>query len=118
MHKKKIAAARLLDKIEFELQQIGYWQSTPLPEEKFENMGAFGMNIMAFSQWLQFVFLPQARKAVSGAREFPGESDVSVQAVREFDGDPNAGNLVSLLCEFDAVVEGREDKPLKHRGTE
>src|SRR5258708_31048148 len=111
---KAIAAAELLEKIEAELKQIGYWQSAPLPEEKFENMGAFGMNTMAFSQWLQFVFIPEARKAVSGEREFPSESNVSVQAIREFDGDPNVGNLVSLLCEFDAVVEGREDKPLKH----
>jgi uncharacterized protein YqcC (DUF446 family) len=102
---KAIAAAALLDKIEAELRQIGYWQSTPLPAEKFNNMGAFGMNTMAFSQWLQFVFLPQARKAVSGERKFPGSSNVSVQAIREFDGDPNTGNLVSLLCEFDAVVE-------------
>jgi uncharacterized protein YqcC (DUF446 family) len=105
MHKKKIVAARLLDEIEAELKQIGYWHSAPLPEEKFDNMGAFGMNTMAFSQWLQFVFLPQARKAVSGEREFPSESNVSVQAIREFDGDPNAETLVSLLCEFDALVE-------------
>jgi uncharacterized protein YqcC (DUF446 family) len=105
---KAMAAANLLDKIEAELRQIGYWQSTPLPEEKFRNMGAFGMNTMAFSQWLQFVFLPQARRAVSGEREFPGSSDVSVQAIREFDGDPNTGDLVSLLCEFDAVIEDQD----------
>lgn len=106
---KATAAAALLDKIEAELKQIGYWQSTPLPKEKFNNMGAFGMNTMAFSQWLQFVFLPQARKAVSGEREFPASSDVSVQAIREFDGDSNAGDLVSLLCEFDAVIEDGEE---------
>ena len=109
MQKKNIAAGRLLDKIESELKQIGYWQSTPLPEEKLDYMGAFGMNTMAFSQWLQFVFLPQARKAVSGEREFPSESNVSGQAIREFDGDPNAEALVSLLCEFDAVVESSEE---------
>ncbi len=105
---KTIAAASLLDKIESELKAIGYWQSSPLPQEKFDNMGAFGMNTMAFSQWLQFVFLPQARKAVSGEREFPSHSHVAAQAVREFDGDTNAADLVSLLCEFDAVVEGGE----------
>jgi uncharacterized protein YqcC (DUF446 family) len=106
---KNTAAAELLDKIESELRRINYWQSTPLPEEKFDDMGAFGINTMAFSQWLQFVFLPQARKAVSGEREFPSESNVSAHAVREFDGDLDAATLVSLLCEFDAVVEGREE---------
>ena len=106
---KAVAAAELLDKIEAELKQAGYWQSTPLSEDKFNNMGAFGMNTMTFSQWLQFVFLPQARKAVSGEREFPSKSNVSAQAIREFDGDPGAETLVSLLCEFDAVVEGSEE---------
>ncbi|HWX56441.1 MAG TPA: YqcC family protein [Verrucomicrobiae bacterium] len=108
MQRKNVAAAAgLLDRIESELKRINYWQSAPLPKEKFADMGAFGMNTMAFSQWLQFVFLPQARKAVSGERELPTSSDVSVQGVREFDGDPNAGNLVSLLCEFDALVNGQ-----------
>jgi uncharacterized protein YqcC (DUF446 family) len=106
---KAIAAAELLDKIESELKRINYWQSTPLSEDKLDNMGAFGMNTMAFSQWLQFVFIPQARRAVTGAREFPSESNVAVQAIREFDGDPDAGDLVSLLCEFDALIEGGEE---------
>jgi uncharacterized protein YqcC (DUF446 family) len=105
MQRKNVAAAAgLLDRIESELKRINYWQSAPLPKEKFANMGAFGMNTMAFSQWLQFVFLRQARQAVSGEREFPASSDVSVRAIREFDGDPNTGDLVSLLCEFDELV--------------
>jgi uncharacterized protein YqcC (DUF446 family) len=106
---KAIAAAELLDKIESELKRINYWQSTPLSEDKFDNMGAFGINTMVFSQWLQFVFIPQARRAVSGERELPNSSDVSVQAIREFDGDPDAGDLVSLLCEFDALIKGGEE---------
>jgi hypothetical protein len=32
---------------------------------------------------------------------------VGAQAIREFDGLNEASDLVSLLCEFDAIVEGR-----------
>jgi len=62
------------------------------------------MDTMTFTQWLQFVFLPRVREAAASG-EFPNSSSVGAQAVREFDGEPDADHLVTLLSEFDALFD-------------
>lgn len=107
----RAALARQLDAIEAELHRIGWWQHAPLPAEKLQFTQAFGADTMAFSQWLQFVFLPNAREAVAGKRALPRRSMVGAQAVREFDGDEEAEHLCSLLSSFDVAIEGKKLPP-------
>jgi uncharacterized protein YqcC (DUF446 family) len=97
-------AARYADAIEAEMRSIGFWQSAALRPEQLAFKQAFAMDTMTFAQWLQFIFLPRVREAVASNR-FPGSSSVGAQAVREFDGDPEAGRLVTLLAEFDALFD-------------
>ena len=107
----RAALARQLDAIEAELRHIGWWQLAPLPPEKLQFTQAFGADTMAFSQWLQFVFLPNARQAVDGKRPLPRRSMVGAQAVREFDGVEEAEQLCSLLSSLDVAIEGRKLPP-------
>jgi len=86
------------------MRRIGYWQSEPLRPEQMDFTQAFAMDTMTFAQWLQFVFLPRVREAAA-ANQFPAGSSVGTQAVREFDGDPNAGVLTTVLAEFDALFD-------------
>ena len=65
------------------------------------------MDTMAFSQWLQFIFVPRVKQIVEDKEEFPTSSMVAVQATREFDGDDKADRLVELLSEFDALFDTR-----------
>ncbi len=95
---------RSADLIEAEMRRIGYWQSDPLRPEQMEFTQAFAMDTMNFAQWLQFIFLPRVREAAA-SNQFPSGSSVGAQAVREFDGDPHAGDLVTLLAEFDALFD-------------
>jgi uncharacterized protein YqcC (DUF446 family) len=95
---------RYLDQIEAEMRRIGMWQAEPLRPEHMKFTKAFGMDTMAFSQWLQFIFLPRVREAVA-KNSFPKGSSVGAQAVREFDGQPEADRLLTLLSEFDALFE-------------
>ena len=97
---EKIAAT--VDKIEAEMKRIRYWELVPLKPEQMDFTQAFAMDTMSFAQWLQFVFLPRVREAIT-ANDFPSSSSVGTQAVREFDGDPNADELVTLLSEFDTL---------------
>jgi uncharacterized protein YqcC (DUF446 family) len=92
--------------IEFELRRIGYWSPDPLPEEAYDFREAFAMDTMAFSQWLQFILIPRVRQIIKQEGTFPTDSMVGAQAVREFDGDTDAGQLVKLLSEFDALFRG------------
>lgn len=96
--------SRYADEIEAEMRRIGMWQESPLRPEQLRFEQAFAMDTMTFSQWLQFVFLPGVREAVA-ANSFPSESNVGVQAVREFDGLPDGNRLVTLLSEFDSLFE-------------
>jgi uncharacterized protein YqcC (DUF446 family) len=92
------------DRIEAEMRRIGWWQSESLRPERLNFKQAFAMDTMTFAQWLQFIFLPRIREAAA-ANEFPSSSSVGAQAAREFDGDPDAGGLVSLLSEFDTLFD-------------
>ncbi len=93
--------------IEVEMKAIGYWSAEPLPESAYQFRKAFGMDTMAFSQWLQFIFIPRVRQIVAERGQFPERSMVAAQAVREFDGDPNASRLLSLLSDFDRLFDGK-----------
>jgi uncharacterized protein YqcC (DUF446 family) len=98
--------AAKLNEVEAEMHAIGFWQASPLRPDQLEFSGAFGLDKMTFSQWLQFIFIPRVREAIA-THQFPSSSDVGVQAVREFDGEPRAAHLASLLSEFDALFRGR-----------
>jgi uncharacterized protein YqcC (DUF446 family) len=99
-HPSAVAAAA--DRIEAELRRLGWWSAAPLLPEQYAFHQAFAMDTMAFSQWLQFVFLPRVRDAVASG-EFPPGSMVAAQAMREFDGQEEAGPLISRLSAFDAL---------------
>lgn len=96
--------ARYADEIEGAMRSQGFWQDKALRPEQLNFKQAFGMDTMTFTQWLQFVFLPRVREAIA-ANQFPQSSSVGAQAVREFDGNPDADRLVTLLSEFDALFE-------------
>ena len=92
------------DQIESEMRSSGFWQNEPLRPEQLDFEQAFAMDTMSYAQWLQFIFLPRVREAVA-ANQFPSGSSVGAQAVREFDGAPDADRLVTLLSEFDALFD-------------
>ncbi len=87
---------------------MGVWSSIPLPEEKFENMGAFGINTMAFVEWIQFMLLPVMQEIIKDKETLPSDSMISVYAVREFNGDNRYAHLYDLLRQLDDMANGRK----------
>jgi uncharacterized protein YqcC (DUF446 family) len=98
------AAAALADMLQAELERLGRWSREPLPPEAFEDMGAFGTNTMSFEQWLQFVLLERIREIIGERGQFPGGAQLSVHAVRELDGDPDAERLIAILRKIDLLA--------------
>lgn len=94
-----------IEQIEAELRRLGMWAPSPPPDEAFESTVAFHGDTMPFEQWLQFVLVPRVRSALAGEGSFPTRSMVGVRAVREYDGHPDADRLVTLLSDFDRLVE-------------
>lgn len=106
LEETRAKAERMITEIETEMKHIGYWRSESLPPEAYSFQQAFAMDTMTFSQWLQFVFLRRVHQIIEEKGSFPTKSMVGTQAIREFDGDPLAAQLVSLLNEFDGLFNG------------
>ena len=98
-------ASEYADKIEQELRRLNAWQSEPLPEAAYRSTRPFGGDTMSFHQWLQFVLIPRVRDIIANRGTFPPQSRVGAYAVRELDGDHEAGELISLLSKFDRFIE-------------
>jgi uncharacterized protein YqcC (DUF446 family) len=92
-----------IDAIEAEMKSIGLWQAAPLRPEQYHFQQAFGMDTMAYSQWLQFIFIPRVNNIIAEHGQFPKSRSVGVQAMREFDGVTEASRLLALLSEFGAM---------------
>lgn len=89
--------------IEAEMKRIGWWREEPLPPEMYDFTQAFAMDTMPYVYWLQFILIPRVHAIIAEHGQFPPESSVGTQAIREFDGQDEAAGLVHLLCEFDAL---------------
>jgi uncharacterized protein YqcC (DUF446 family) len=92
-----------LELIENEMKKINLWQAEPLKEEQYDFRAAFALDTMAYSQWLQFIFIPRVHKIINEKGEFPSSSQVGTQGMREFDGINEAQRLVELLNDFDGL---------------
>lgn len=101
-------AASYADRIENELRALNAWQTEALPDAAYESEEAFFADTMTFYQWLQFVLLPRVRETIAGHGGFPRSSSVGAYAIRELDGQDEAGDLIQVLCEFDHWIEGRQ----------
>jgi uncharacterized protein YqcC (DUF446 family) len=104
----KVDAKRVrsrLDKVIEEMKNQSIWD-VPRPDDSaFVEMGAFGMNTMAFSQWLRWVFIPNVERMILAGGPWPHGSSVAVQAAREGDTDPSIAALVSPLSHFDDLFD-------------
>lgn len=93
--------------IEGELKRLKRWNPSPLPPEKFTDMGAFGENTMSFEQWLQFILIPRINEIADQKGEFPENSMLAPYAIRYFDGDYEADDLHQLLFDLDTLINKR-----------
>ena len=92
------------------MKRIGYWSLTPPDLQAKIAQGEMKSFVDAppFELWLQQIFIPHARKAVSEG-DLPKQSQVGLMALRQYDYHshvPEAQGLLSLLHELDRLVEG------------
>ena len=90
-----------LNLIEAELRRLGYLAGEIRPVENVT--AAFGYGQMTFEHWLAHVFLPNARAAVESG-DLPASSSVGTAAIRNFDGNDEAAELISMLIRFDERI--------------
>lgn len=97
------------DAIERELKRIGLWSAEALPPAAYQYRGAFAMDTMSFEQWLQFVLLPEIRRAADAQQPLPKETMVGTRGIIEFDGLDHSDALISQLCQLEAWLNSLPD---------
>lgn len=85
------------------MKDAGVWETQRPPDAAFENMGAFGINTMPFTDWLRWMFVPNVERLIASDGPWPTSSQVSAQAAREGDTDEVVNSLVPALSAFDQL---------------
>lgn len=97
--------ADLILGIEAEMRRIGLWQSERPDAEALSSLVPFCHDTLAFSQWLQWVFLPKMKAVVETEEDFPASSDITPLAEYSFERLPQqTGRLLELIAAFDDFI--------------
>ncbi|HAS15433.1 MULTISPECIES: YqcC family protein [Idiomarina] len=102
-------AARLLDRIERELNSLGLWQSHQPPVQALESQQPFAVDTLEFHQWLQFIMLPRMWSLVDSQRPLPEGVAVSPMAAHTYRNElEQYEQLIALIREFDVLLSGTD----------
>ncbi|HWQ09724.1 MAG TPA: YqcC family protein [Holophaga sp.] len=106
MHPPEQALATKLLEIEAEMKRIRFWSPGPEPTPDPSQLYA---GLPSFEQWLQFVFLPGIRGALStGCWDGVPRYRVGVAALRNYDYHavvPGAAGLMRLCFELEQLLD-------------
>jgi uncharacterized protein YqcC (DUF446 family) len=97
-----------LIRIEMELRQLGVWEPSSPPAEALQSTQPFGIDRLAFNQWLQFVFIRRMKVLIEAGYPLPEVSGMAPMAEEHFNGRQVSGQrLVNELSEMDRLLSGQ-----------
>lgn len=93
--------------IEAEMRRIEVWSSEPPSEQALASTQPFCIDTLAFTEWLQFVFLVRMKVIVEQGRGLPDVSGIAPMAEEYFRARPEPGErLVRELEAIDRLISG------------
>lgn len=96
----------LLDALEREMRARDLWQGTPPPRDAFDSNVPFFADQMAFTEWLQWVFVARFRAIVEGGHPLPDNCQVAPMAEEALRGmDTDVSRITTLLVEVDMLFD-------------
>lgn len=103
-------ASRVADsiiRIEMELRRLGVWESQSPSVEALQSTQPFGIDRLAFNQWLQFVFISRMKLLVEQGQTLPQVSGMAPMAEEYFRSRQESGRrLIDELAEMDRLLSG------------
>ena len=106
MAERRTALKNLLAELEAEMRARDLWEGTPPPPEAFDSATPFCADTLAFTQWLQWVFVARFRALLGGGHPLPGVCDIAPMAEEALKGlDVETDTLLRLLIEFDSYFD-------------
>lgn len=95
----------LLEEVEQELRRQDVWLPTPPSPEAMTSTTPFCMDTMAFSQWLQWFFVPRVRAIVERGGALPTGSNIKPYAEEALRVEKlDAAKLLELMEKFDQLM--------------
>ncbi|MBG23208.1 MAG: hypothetical protein CMF22_07100 [Idiomarinaceae bacterium] len=102
-------AARLLERLEAELNCLGLWQADCPAAHELQSSEPFAVDKLDFHQWLQFIMLPRMWDMIDGEHPLPQNIAVSPMAAHVYRHElENHEGLISILREFDVLLSGAD----------
>jgi uncharacterized protein YqcC (DUF446 family) len=99
-------ADRLLS-IEAEMRRIGVWSGEPPSAEALASTQPFCIDTLAFTEWLQFVFLVRMKIIVEQGHGLPDVSGIAPMAEEYFRVRPEPGEALARELEaIDRLISG------------
>jgi len=91
--------------IEIELRRLDVWEVEAPPASAFQSAEPFCIDTMAFTQWLQFVFLERMKVLVETGQPLPTVSGIAPMAEEHFRGRAESGaGLIRTLKAMDQLL--------------
>lgn len=93
--------------IEMALRKLDMWAAERPPQEAFNSTEPFCLDTLAFTQWIQFVFLERMKLIVENGHPLPKVSGIAPMAEEYFRGRPESGQgLIRELETVDQLLSG------------
>jgi uncharacterized protein YqcC (DUF446 family) len=88
-----------------ELRSLGYWESEPPPDAALRSQQPFCVDTLAFTQWLQFIFLPMMKTRLEQGQPLPTVSGIAPMAEEFFRKESMTGeSLIEALRHMDSLL--------------
>ena len=95
----------LLENLEQELRRQDVWLAMPPSAEAMASTTPFCMDTMAFSQWLQWFFVPRVRAIVEQGAALPSGSNIKPYAEEALRVEKlEMTRLLELMEQFDRLM--------------
>lgn len=85
----------------------GYWHAEAPNPAAMASRVPFCADTLAFTEWLQFVFLPRLHRIVERDLALPQASGIAVMGEEALGETPKSQPLLAQLRAFDALVAAR-----------
>jgi uncharacterized protein YqcC (DUF446 family) len=95
MSERHSQLANLLFELEKELRQAQLWAEQSPPPEALLSTEPFSIDLLTFSEWLQFIFLPKMYATIEAAEDLPQSCSIAPMAEQFFSAEGVSGKRSS-----------------------
>lgn len=108
-HENSLALSQAADcvlAVEQAMRDGRLWHSDVPAPAAMASRTPFCADTLAFTEWLQFIFIPRMRELIEAGGPLPSTSGIAVMAEARLTGDSAAENrVIEVLAAFDRLVE-------------